>query len=121
MLEREAVAVEVMTRAGMPYSRGALHRVLMKCHMALGRHAEAADHGEAARACYVASEAPINEARLLSGLAQVYRAVGRVEDERHALVDCVAIYRRLAHKEDEDKQMINAAERRLGEHAAGAT
>jgi hypothetical protein len=118
-LGREAFAVEVMTRASTPYNQGALHRVLMSCHMLLEHYTEAAIHGEAARACYVGSGAPINEARVLSGLAQVYRAAGRAEDERDALLSCVAIYERLPHKDSEDRQVLKAAMSRIKELTSG--
>lgn len=119
-LDREAYAVEVMARASTPYNQGALYRVLMSCHMLLERYPDAVSHGEAARACYVESRATINEARVLAGLAEAYRAVGRAEGERDALLSCVAIYKRLEDKEAEDRGIHAAAERRLAEVTRGA-
>ncbi|WP_201771916.1 NB-ARC domain-containing protein [Kutzneria albida] len=128
VLSREAFAVELMVRASTPYNRAALHRVLLSCHMQLKRYTEAIAHGEAARACYIDSRAPINEARVLDGLAQAYRAVGRAEDERDALLSCVAIYEQLQPKdsqdkqilEPEDKRILNAARSRIKETAEGS-
>lgn len=118
-VEREAVAVEVMARASTPYNQGALHRVLMRCHMLLENYTDAVAHGEAARACYVDSGARINEARVLAGLAQAYRAAGHTEDERDALLSCLAIYRQVSQTDAEDKQIIKAAENRIKKAVKG--
>ncbi len=120
-LEREAYAVEVMTRAGNPYNRGALHRVLLTCHMQLERYDDAILHGEAARDCYLASRSPISEARVLSSLAQAYRAAGRVEDERTALLRCVALYKQLPHLDAEDKKALSDAQSRIKATPAGGS
>ena len=119
VVAREKFAVEVMTRAANPYNRGALHRVLLRCHMLLEHYTEAVTHGKKARACYVASRAQINEARLLSELAQAYRAAGQADDERDALLSCVALYKRLSHQEPEDRTILNAARGRISVIAKG--
>jgi tetratricopeptide (TPR) repeat protein len=118
-LSREELAVAVMERASTPYNQGALHRVLMRCHMEMDRHAEAVAHGEAARACYAESGAPINEARVLGSLAQAYREVGRVEDEREALLSCVAIYEQVPPEHADDKLILRTAQSRIKEVAKG--
>ncbi|GAB2767489.1 bacterial transcriptional activator domain-containing protein [Amycolatopsis magusensis] len=112
-LAREPFAIEVMTRASTPYNRGALHRVLLDCHLRVGNSAEAIAHGEAARACYLESGAPTNEVRALAALARAYAADGRSEDELRALRDFVARYDRLRQREPEDRQLHTAVKRRL--------
>ncbi|WHT22138.1 NB-ARC domain-containing protein [Crossiella sp. CA-258035] len=119
-LEREEFAVAVMARASTPYNQGALHRVLMSCYLRVEQDTEAIAHGEAARACYVESNSPVNEARVLSGLAHVYRAAGRIEEERDALLSCLAIYRRRGSANElsaEDRSIRKAVENRLVELA----
>ncbi|SEF37381.1 Predicted ATPase [Amycolatopsis pretoriensis] len=112
-LERAPFALELMTRASTPYNRGALHRVLMDCHMRLAQPAEAVTHGEAARACYAESGAPTNEVRVLAGLADAYAAAGRPEDELRALRDFAACYDRLRQREPEDRKLYTAVKTRL--------
>ncbi|MBB5852304.1 NB-ARC domain-containing protein [Amycolatopsis umgeniensis] len=112
-LEREPFAVDLMSRASTPYNRGALHRVLMDCHLRLERFEDAVAHGEAARECYLESGAPTNEVRVLAGLAGAYRAAGRVEDELQALRDFVSCYGRLRQREAEDRRLHTIVRSRL--------
>ncbi|WP_018655937.1 NB-ARC domain-containing protein [Actinomadura flavalba] len=118
-LEKEAFAVDLMTRASTPYNQGALHRVLMECHLRVGNHAQAVAHGESARACYVDSGASPNEAQVLTGLARAYRAAGRAADERAALDAFMGLYEGLGrgtHEvKPEDRKAFEAARRRRDE------
>ncbi|MEC3980454.1 AfsR/SARP family transcriptional regulator [Amycolatopsis sp. H20-H5] len=118
VLEREAFAVELMTRASTPYNRGALHRVLMDCHLRLERPDEAAIHGEAARVCYVESGAPTNEVRVLAVLALAYCAAGRFENELRVLRDFMGCYERLRQRDAEDRQLHSTVKSRLAELGA---
>ncbi|WET78107.1 NB-ARC domain-containing protein [Amycolatopsis sp. QT-25] len=117
-LERESFAVDLMTRASTPYNRGALHRVLMDCHLRLERFEEAVLHGETARACYLESGAPTNEVRVLAVLARAYRAAGRAEDELRVLRDFMTCYGRLRQREPEDRQLYTTVKSRLAARGA---
>lgn len=71
-LDYGSKALAAAEQADDSYGLGSIHRNLLRCHQALGRHTEAIKHAQAAIHLY-RNDSPVNEAYVQIQLAESYR------------------------------------------------